>query len=284
MRYCMNQEAIYGAGECGISKDELERSKDELDNLRMLKSSASCVDGGGGGQLEGSVADITKLMKNVKMAYSEDNRETFARKQKGRYPGSRSSVGNVQENGNKEEESLGNELGSELGDELLLGCKLGNELGCELGDELLLGCKLGNELGCELGDELILGCKLGNELGCELGDELLLGCKLGNELGCELGDELLLGCKLGNELGCELGDELGVSEGVLEGVLEGDIIGDNVGDNVGDDVGISVLTQSGSNVCSDRPWLPPLQPSLFQPSLFQLSLPQVSPCQLLWQQ
>ena len=76
MRYCMNQEAIYGAGECGISKDELERSKDELDNLRMLKSSASCVDGGGGGKsLEGGVADITKLMKNVKMAYSEDNRE-----------------------------------------------------------------------------------------------------------------------------------------------------------------------------------------------------------------
>ena len=65
-----------GAGECGISKDELERSKDELDNLRMLKSSASCDDGGGGGQLEGSVADITKLMKNVKMAYSEDNRES----------------------------------------------------------------------------------------------------------------------------------------------------------------------------------------------------------------
>jgi hypothetical protein len=41
MKYCMNQEAIYGSQNCGISKDELERSKDELDNLHMLKTSAS---------------------------------------------------------------------------------------------------------------------------------------------------------------------------------------------------------------------------------------------------
>mmetsp|Transcript_20362 Transcript_20362/g.31871 ORF Transcript_20362/g.31871 Transcript_20362/m.31871 type:complete len:358 (-) Transcript_20362:52-1125(-) len=78
MRYCMNQEAIYGAAGCGISRDELERSKDELDNLHMLKSSASCCmetsreeegeDGGGGG----GVRDITSMMPNVKMAYSTD--------------------------------------------------------------------------------------------------------------------------------------------------------------------------------------------------------------------
>ena len=44
MRYCMNQEMIYGEEECGISRDELERSKDELDNLRktQITSSASC--------------------------------------------------------------------------------------------------------------------------------------------------------------------------------------------------------------------------------------------------
>ena len=41
MRYCINQEAMYGTEECGISKAELARSKDELDELHMLKASAS---------------------------------------------------------------------------------------------------------------------------------------------------------------------------------------------------------------------------------------------------
>ncbi|KAK1737468.1 hypothetical protein QTG54_011754 [Skeletonema marinoi] len=41
MRYCINQEAMYGTEECGISKAELARSKDELDELHMLKTSAS---------------------------------------------------------------------------------------------------------------------------------------------------------------------------------------------------------------------------------------------------
>lgn len=103
MRYCMNQKEVYGLGECGISRDELERSKDELDNLHMLKSSASCVDTmtmslsstavddkggiGGGVGLDGrresrradsltltrdEAKDICSLMENVKMAYSED--------------------------------------------------------------------------------------------------------------------------------------------------------------------------------------------------------------------
>lgn len=81
MRYCMNQEQIYGKEECGISRDELERSKDELDHLHMLKESASCVDysreeegeskGGDGG-----VRDITSMMPNVKMAYSEELQES----------------------------------------------------------------------------------------------------------------------------------------------------------------------------------------------------------------
>jgi len=80
MRYCMNQERIYGAGECGISRDELERSRDELDNLHMLKESASCVEPhsreeeeeGSNGNGDGGVRDITSMMPNVKMAYSED--------------------------------------------------------------------------------------------------------------------------------------------------------------------------------------------------------------------
>jgi len=86
MRYCMNQEAIYGTGNCGISKDELERSKDELDHLHMLKSSASCVevDTRRHSRLPPSlvadkseVSDITSLMSNVTMAYSGDEcRET----------------------------------------------------------------------------------------------------------------------------------------------------------------------------------------------------------------
>lgn len=93
MRYCMNQEAIYGTDTCGISRDELERSKDELDNLHMLKSSASCVGVESSSNsvvldrrnsrltssLAGSkeeVSDITTLMSNVKMAYSEDTQES----------------------------------------------------------------------------------------------------------------------------------------------------------------------------------------------------------------
>lgn len=88
MRYCMNQEAIYGTGNCGISKDELERSKDELDNLHMLKSSASCVEVDYNKRRhsrlasslvlsKSDVSDITSLMANVKMAYSDDEgRET----------------------------------------------------------------------------------------------------------------------------------------------------------------------------------------------------------------
>ncbi|KAL7492257.1 hypothetical protein ACHAWT_002082 [Skeletonema menzelii] len=82
MRYCMNQEAIYGEEECGISKDELERSRDELDNLKMIKSSASCVDVpiettlGNGDARSSSTEGITSMMVNVKMAYSEEEEES----------------------------------------------------------------------------------------------------------------------------------------------------------------------------------------------------------------